>query len=98
MNRHFDISDFVQTRTIGSLTADLVDRVIARRKESKVSQMKLSELSGVSFASIRRFEKCGEISLASLLKIANALGYLEDFDLLFKNEKIINLKDYTNDK
>ena len=98
MNRHFDISDFVQTRTIGSVTADLVDRVIARRKESKVSQMKLSELSGVSFASIRRFEKSGEISLASLLKITNALGYLEDFDLLFKNEKIINLKDYANDK
>ena len=55
MDIHFDISDFVQTRTIGSVTADLVDRVIARRKESKVSQMKLSELSGVSFASIRRF-------------------------------------------
>ncbi len=98
MDIHFDISDFVQTRTIGSVTSDLVDRVIARRKESKVSQMKLSELSGVSFASIRRFEKSGEISLASLLKIANALGYLEDFDLLFKNEKIINLKDYANDK
>lgn len=98
MDRHFDISDFVRTRTIGSITADLVDRVIARRKESKVSQMKLSELSGVSFASIRRFEKSGKISLASLLKIANALDYLEDFDLLFKNEKIINLKDYANDK
>ena len=98
MDIHFDISDFVQTRTIGSVTSDLVDRVIARRKESKVSQMKLSELSGVSFASIRRFEKSGEISLASLLKIANALAYLEDFDLLFKNENIINLKDYANDK
>ena len=77
---------------------DLVNRIVMRRKESKISQTKLSELSGVSFASIRRFEKIGEISLTSLIKIANALGYIEDFDLLFKNEKIVNLKDYDNDK
>lgn len=98
MIKHFDISDFVQTRTIKSVMTDLVKRIVMRRKESKISQTKLSELSGVSFASIRRFEKIGEISLTSLIKIANALGYIEDFDLLFKNEKIINLKDYSNDK
>lgn len=98
MIKHFDISDFVQTRTIKSVMTDLVNRIVMRRKESKISQTKLSELSGVSFASIRRFEKIGEISLTSLIKIANALGYIEDFDLLFKNEKIINLKDYGNDK
>ena len=98
MIKHFDISDFVQTRTIKSVMTDLVKRIVMRRKESKISQTKLSELSGVSFASIRRFEKIGEISLTSLIKIANALGYIEDFDLLFKNEKIDNLKDYGNDK
>ena len=98
MIKHFDISDFVQTRTIKSVMTDLVNRIVMRRKESKISQTKLSELSGVSFASIRRFEKIGEISLTSLIKIANALGYIEDFDLLFKNEKIVNLKDYDNDK
>ena len=98
MIKHFDISDFVQTRTIKSVMTDLVNRIVMRRKESKISQTKLSELSGVSFVSIRRFEKIGEISLTSLIKIANALGYIEDFDLLFKNEKIVNLKDYDNDK
>ena len=98
MIKHFDISDFVQTRTIKSVMSDLVKRIVMRRKECKISQTKLSELSGVSFASIRRFEKINEISLTSLIKIANALGYIEDFDLLFKNEKIINLKDYGNDK
>ena len=98
MIKHFDISDFIQTRTIKSVMTDLVNRIVMRRKESKISQTKLSALSGVSFASIRRFEKIGEISLASLIKIANALGYIEDFDLLFKNEKIVNLKDYGNDK
>ena len=37
------------------------------RKNRKFSQQRLSELSGVSYASIRRFEKTGDISLASLV-------------------------------
>lgn len=98
MKTNFDISDFVNTRTIESVTADLVSRIKLKRKEAKISQSKLSTLSGVSFGSIRRFEETGEISLKSLIKIANALDYLEDFDLLFKRKKLINLKDYINAK
>ena len=55
MIKHFDISDFVQTRTIKSVMNDLVKRIVMRRKECKITQTKLSELSGVSFASIRQF-------------------------------------------
>ena len=98
MKTNFDISDFVNTRTIESVTADLVSRIKLRRKEAKISQSKLSTLSGVSFGSIRRFEETGEVSLKSLIKIANALDYLEDFDLLFRRKKLINLKDYINAK
>lgn len=98
MKTNFDISDFVNTRTIESVTADLVSRIKLRRKEAKISQSKFSTLSGVSFSSIRRFEETGEVSLKSLIKIANALDYLEDFDLLFRRKKLINLKDYINAK
>lgn len=98
MKTNFDISDFINVRTIESVTADLVSRIKLRRKEAKISQSKLSTLSGVSFGSIRRFEETGEISLKSLIRIANALGYIEDFDLLFKRKKLINLKDYINAK
>lgn len=98
MKTNFDISDFVNTRTTESVTADLVSRIKLRRKEAKISQSKLSTLSGVSFGSIRRFEETGEISLKSLIRIANALDYIEDFDLLFKRKKLINLKDYINAK
>ena len=94
MNNKFDISEFVNTPTEQSVTDKLVLRFKTRRKEAKVTQTELSKRSGVSYASIRRFEKTGEISLSSLIKIAHALGYLEDFDLLFKTEKIDNLKDY----
>jgi len=93
----FDISEFVYVPTEQSITENLVLRFKARRKEAKISQTELSKRSGVSFGSIRRFEKIGEISLSSLVKLAHALGYLEDFDLLFRTEKIDNLKDYKND-
>lgn len=57
------------------------------RKNRKVSQQRLSELSGVSYASIRRFEKTGDISFASLVKLALALQLYDDLDNLFKVRK-----------
>lgn len=64
----------------------LVERVKAHRKRHKISQQKLAERSGVSFGSIKRFETSGEISLVSLLKIAQVLNCLEDFQQLFSLE------------
>lgn len=64
---------------------EIAKRFIVIRKNKKVSQQRLSVLSGVSYASIRRFEKTGDISLASLVKIALALQLYDDLDSLFKN-------------
>ena len=44
------------------------------RKRKKISQKKLSEKSGVSLGSVKRFESSGEISLISLTKIAITLN------------------------
>ncbi len=96
MNNLFDIGQFVQVPTISSVTAALVGRMKKRRKEARLSQMALSKRSGVSFASIRRFEEKGKISLFSLMRIADVLGCLEDFNALFKYELITDLKDYGN--
>ena len=60
----------------------------------KLSQKLLSQKSGVTYASIRRFETTGDISLSSLLKMAHALDALKDFEGLFKGQTITNLKDY----
>lgn len=94
MNNGFDLSDFVDVLTERKVIENLVERVKKRRKEIKMSQKELARRSGVSYGSIRRFEISGEISLSSLLKIASTLGYLSDFNLLFQNENIKNLKDY----
>lgn len=94
MKNVFDISDFVQVTTIQSVLANMTVRVKDRRKELKLSQKKLAETAGVSYACIRRFESKGEISLGSLLKIAMALRCLEDFNKLFDTPIVINVKDY----
>lgn len=67
--------------------SEISQRFKAIRKNRKVSQQRLSELSGVSYASIRRFEKTGDISLASLVKLALALQLYDDLDNLFKIQK-----------
>ena len=93
MKNKFDISDFVDYLTVENVIENLVNRVIARRKELKISQKDLAFKSGVSYGSIRRFETTGEISLKSLIQIAKVLNSLEDFNKLFIHTQITNLKD-----
>ena len=94
MEKKFDIGQFVNTLTEQSVVNGIVERVKKKRKQMKISQKELSQKSGVTYASIRRFETTGEISLTSLLKIAHALDALKDFENLFKGQAITSLKDY----
>lgn len=94
MKNNFDINQFVNVLTTQSVMNGIAERAKKRRKQLKISQRNLSKRSGVSYPSIRRFENTGEISLSSLLKIASALNYLDDFNLLFAKETMKNLKDY----
>jgi len=54
---------------------------------------RLSQLSGVSFGSVRRFEETGEISLISLLKIATVLDCADEFEQLFKQPEPRSIKE-----
>ena len=87
----------LQFVTYYEIQLEIAKRFVAIRKSKKISQQRLSILSGVSYASIRRFEKTGDISLASLVKLALALNLYDDLNNLFKNhqdyksiEEIIN--------
>lgn len=61
----------------------IAERARAIRKRRKMSQERLSEKSGVSLGSVKRFERSGEISLMSLTKIAIALEIEQDMKNLF---------------
>lgn len=94
MKNKFDINQFVEVITPQSMARKLAEKEKISRKQMKLTQKELSERSGVSYASVRRFENSGEISLFSLLKIANVLGVLEDFNALFTRKAITSLKDF----
>jgi transcriptional regulator with XRE-family HTH domain len=79
--------------SIHKLPSDILkttaQNVSALRKEMNLTQQDLSERSGVSYGSIKRFERFGKISFEALLKIAETLNRLEEFEtlLLPRNNK-----------
>lgn len=78
---------------------EIAKRFVAIRKNKKISQQRLSVISSVSYASIRRFEKTGDISLSSLVKLALALQLYDDLDNLFKNRKeYTSIEEIINDQ
>ena len=80
------MNEFVLNRkTPAELNKLLAERIRIVRKRRKISQKKLSEKSGVSYGSIKRFEQSGEISLLSFTKIAFALDLEGELEELFAN-------------
>lgn len=53
------------------------------RSSKKVTIKALSEMSGVPYSTIRRFESTGEISFLSFVKMASALGEDREITGLF---------------
>lgn len=74
----------------------LSKNIIVLRKQEKMSQKELSGRSGVAYASIRKFESTGIISLESLLKICEALKRLTDFESILLPSDIKRKKDLFN--
>ena len=74
-----------QWQTAEEMNLELAKRVKNIRKRRKISQEELSEKSGVSYGSIKRFETTGMISLLSLTKLAIALGCSGEITELFVN-------------
>ena len=82
--------------TAEELDKKLAERMRRIRRRRKVSQQKLSDMSGVSYGSIKRFETTGQISLLSLTKLAMALELADELRDLFtqvpyrKIQEVIN--------
>lgn len=77
---------------------DIARKIRERRKEQKITQKQLSVRSDVSFGSVKRFERTGEISLSSLIKIAFALGLENDFDDLFSKKRYSSIQEVIDEQ
>ena len=92
MGMKYDFQELIDERKMQDVANDLVERVRVRRKAQGLTQRRLADRSGVSYSSLRRFETTGEISLTSLLRLAQTLGCLEDFNALFGQKMIADSK------
>lgn len=84
-------------------TPEEITKVVAThtkvlRKRLKISRQKLSEMSGVSYGSIKRFEETGNISLLSLTKVAMALDASEDIKNIFSDVPYKSIQEVINEQ
>ena len=65
--------------TVSKAQNNLAEHIRNRRLEMQLTQQGLAERSGVKLPTLRKFEQRGLVSLESFLKLAMALGCLQDF-------------------
>ena len=83
-------------------TAEEIDMELAKRakkirKRRGISQEELSERTGVSYGSLKRFERTGMISLVSLTKIAMELDCVDDIKDMFTRAVYRNIQEVINE-
>lgn len=79
------------------INARLAKRLRNIRRRRKITQAKISELSGVSLGSVKRFEQTGEASLLAVTKLAIALGVEDEIKNLFAAVSYLTLEEIENE-
>ena len=72
----------VELRTPQDMLTEIAGRFKARRLAMNLTQEGVAARSGVSWSSLKRFERTGLIALDSLLRVALVLNCLSDFEKL----------------
>jgi transcriptional regulator with XRE-family HTH domain len=85
-----DIIMHVIFETPKEISQRIAAQARAKRLSLNLTQKSLAERSGVSLSVLKKFERTGEISLLSLLKLAMPLDALESFAKLFQMDKMQN--------
>lgn len=73
-------------KTPDDIRQELASRAKDRRLGMDLSQEGVARRAGISTGTIKRFEKTGDISIDSLLKIALVLEALNEFEDIFKSK------------
>lgn len=81
----------IQLHTPVEMERLLAGRLRELRLLAGWKQATLAARSGVTLASLKRFENTGKVSLASLLQLCHALGRLDEFDQLLRPPAVRSL-------
>jgi len=68
---------------------ELKGKFKVQRKSLGYTQQELATRSGVSLGSLKRFEKSGQISFESILKLAFVLECLGDFEKVCETKEVM---------
>lgn len=82
----------------GEYTLIVAENMKKKRKAMNLTQVELSKRADVSYASLRRFEETGNISLISLISIARVLDSLNEFETLFLKKHYSSIEEVINEK
>ncbi len=77
---------------------NIAQRMRKRRKERGLTQVQLAKRADVSLGSLKRFESMGEVSLASLIRLAMALGCESDFEELFSRKQYRSIQEVIDEQ
>ncbi len=76
----------------------LADKIKRIRKRKKITQEQLAARSNVSYATLRKFEQTGRISLESFIKLAMELGVIGEINSLFEQPVYSSIEEVINDR
>ncbi len=78
------MDDLLLTITPADVESMLARRTRDARKAKGWTQGELATRSGLSVATVARFEVSGQGQVSSLVRLCGALGHLEDFEAVLK--------------
>ena len=67
-----------------------------RRLEMDLTQKGMASRASIPFATYRRFEECGEISLSNLILISVVLGMTDEIEKIFSERRYRDINDVIN--
>ena len=83
----------IEDRSAAEIALDAARRIRRSRLDRDLTQQGLADRAGVSLASLRRFERTGQISFVSLVRLAFVLEAVSAVDALFAPPPIRSLDD-----
>ena len=84
--------------TPSDIAVKLAEKMRSVRKRRKITQKQLAARSNVSYATLRKFEKTGQISLESFIKLAMELGLTNELNNLFSTPVYNSIEEVINEQ
>lgn len=84
--------------TPSDIAIELAKKLKSVRKRRKISQKQMAARSNVSYATLRKFENTGKISLESFIKLSMELGLTNELKNLFSTPIYNSIEEVINEQ